>query len=69
MNEELIRAKASEARTLSNQAIEKFNQGKYVEGHTLMTLAREAARTSASLIKQKTKLNTVLSKFEEIHQS
>lgn len=68
-NDKLISAKAKEARVLSNQAIEKFNQGRYIEGYTLMVQAREAARISSSLIKQKIKLNTVLSKFEEIHRS
>lgn len=68
MSDELIKQKAREARTLSSQAIEKFKQGLYVEGHTLMTQAREAARTSSSLIKQKTKLNKALLMFEEMHR-
>jgi hypothetical protein len=67
-NDELIRIKAKEARVLSSQANEKFRQGQYREGHTLMILAREAGRTSAALINQKLKLNKALTQFEEMHQ-
>lgn len=67
-NDELILIKAKEAKTFSKQANEKFSQGKYKEGHTLMLLAREAGRTSAALINQKLKLNKALTKFEEMHQ-
>lgn len=66
-NDELIRIKAKEARVFSSQATEKFRLGLYTEGQTLMTLAREAGRTSAALINQKLKLNKVLTKFEQMH--
>lgn len=67
MDKVLIRSKAKEAKTLSNQAIEKFKQGKYIEGHSLMSQAREAGKICTQLIKS-SELEPALVQFEQLSQ-
>jgi hypothetical protein len=67
MDKILIRSKAKEAKTLSAQAIEKFKQGKYIEGHSLMSQAREAGKICTQLIKS-SELEPALAQFEQLSQ-
>ncbi|MBE9038484.1 hypothetical protein [aff. Roholtiella sp. LEGE 12411] len=67
MDKVLIQALAKEAKVKSGQAIEKFKQGKYIEGHSLMSQARDAGRVCSQLIKT-SELVPVLTQFEKLSQ-
>jgi hypothetical protein len=67
MDKVLIHSKALEAKVKSSQAIEKFKQGKYIEGHSLMSQARDAGRVCSQLIKT-SQLEPVLAQFEKLSQ-
>lgn len=67
MNREEVKSLASDAKNLSQQGLELIQQGKYREGHNLISQAVEAGRQCRKFLEQP-KIERGLTILEEIYE-